>query len=248
MDDGQQYDRPSTTPEAVGELKVGEPWWRDLQPSLKQCGYTLRPRYRPGWFPSWKAAGATIVNRFQIIDAIRDADGLVVHSRKSIKGINRFLTSPDSKLSIDPKNHCAPLLDILHLPGQPEYIILVMKLLRSYGDPDFDTSGKCFTVDIKHYAKHLTRRPPKYSFIDFEIDATVPEYQNDRFRSLDPFRTDIYFLGNLIREDFLDYLLADGRVGFEFMRPLITDMVNIDPQKRPTMDEVVPRFERTRSG
>jgi hypothetical protein len=30
--------------------------------------------------------------------------------------------------------------------------------------------------------------------------------------------------------------------GFEFIQPLITDMVQDDPTKRPTMDEVVTRF------
>ena len=30
--------------------------------------------------------------------------------------------------------------------------------------------------------------------------------------------------------------------GFQFIQPLITDMVQEDPAKRPTMDEVVTRF------
>lgn len=30
------------------------------------------------------------------------------------------------------------------------------------------------------------------------------------------------------------------------MRPLIADMVQTDPSKRPTMDEVIERFETTR--
>jgi hypothetical protein len=35
---------------------------------------------------------------------------------------------------------------------------------------------------------------------------------------------------------------SEGRYGFEFMKPLVDDMVQEDPQKRPTMDEVVARF------
>jgi hypothetical protein len=34
--------------------------------------------------------------------------------------------------------------------------------------------------------------------------------------------------------------------GFEFMAPLVADMVQDDPLKRPTMDEVVSRFEDIR--
>jgi hypothetical protein len=35
--------------------------------------------------------------------------------------------------------------------------------------------------------------------------------------------------------------------GFEFMEPLVTDMVQNDPTKRPTMDEVVTRFTEIRA-
>ena len=34
--------------------------------------------------------------------------------------------------------------------------------------------------------------------------------------------------------------------GFEFMEPLVTDMVQNDSTKRPTMDEVVTRFSEIR--
>ena len=36
------------------ELSKGEKYWRDHYDWLLQCGYQLRPRYRPGWVPSWK--------------------------------------------------------------------------------------------------------------------------------------------------------------------------------------------------
>jgi hypothetical protein len=75
--------------------------------------------------------------------------------------------------------------------------------------------------DYKGKAKYKTRtqRPVKYYFIDFGLsrryepdvvpledpirggDKTVPEFQNsDEPRN--PFPTDVYYLGNLIREDF----------------------------------------------
>lgn len=34
--------------------------------------------------------------------------------------------------------------------------------------------------------------------------------------------------------------------GLDFVTPLVNDMVSVDPKKRPTMDEVVERFERIR--
>ena len=36
--------------------------------------------------------------------------------------------------------------------------------------------------------------------------------------------------------------------GFEFMAPLIADMVQEDPSKRPTMGEVTARFSEIRTG
>ncbi|KAJ6625325.1 kinase-like domain-containing protein [Mycena sp. CBHHK59/15] len=317
-------------------LRSFEVFWRDLSPWLQQCGYTLRPRFRPGWVPSWKRSGqigalaedAHCLHRSQIIDAVRLADGLPVVLKRISKEehpleeeISSFLSS--KPLGMDPKNHCLPMLDILQVPDNPDTQIFVMKLMRKYDEPRFDTLGEAvdffrqifeglqfmhkhlvahrdccsnnIMMDGQHLypegfhpqfqnhrldfedgtPKHITRTqaPPKYYFIDFGIsvkfepdeprtvipirgaDNTVPEFENGGdLGPLDPFATDVYFLGNLIREEFVDgqtdprFLLSDGRVGFDFMRPLVSDMVNVDPKKRPTMDEVVERFEKIVSG
>ncbi len=74
-----------------------------------------------------------------------------------------------------------------------------------------------------------TRRPCKYYWTDFGLsrrykaddnnpleipilgaDRTVPEFIEDESVPRNPFYTDVYYLGNLIREDFL-------RVGLTFM-------------------------------
>ncbi|KAG2135813.1 hypothetical protein DEU56DRAFT_737574 [Suillus clintonianus] len=112
--------------------------------------------------------------------------------------------------------------------------------------------------DFKGYAKHYTRtqRPVKYLYIDFGIsrrydpseakpteipifggDKRVPEFQNSN-EPRDPFPTDVWYLGRAIQQDFLL-----PRKGFEFMKELIDDMVQDDPAKRPSMDEVVSRYE-----
>jgi hypothetical protein len=77
--------------------------------------------------------------------------------------------------------------------------------------------------DFSDYAKHYTRtqRPPKYYFIDFGIsrrfspddksplaypilggDKSAPEFKKS-VDQCNPFPTDIYYLGNMIRQDFL---------------------------------------------
>ncbi|KAI0041739.1 hypothetical protein FA95DRAFT_1683028 [Auriscalpium vulgare] len=115
--------------------------------------------------------------------------------------------------------------------------------------------------NYKGKAKHYTRtqRPSKYYFIDFGLsrrydpaagppldeplqggDKTAPEHR-DQSNLCNPFFTDIYYLGNLIRERFLY-----KRLGFEFVEPLVADMIQEDPEKRPKIEEVVTRFAEIR--
>ncbi|KAI0073860.1 hypothetical protein K474DRAFT_1666066 [Panus rudis PR-1116 ss-1] len=118
------------------------------------------------------------------------------------------------------------------------------------------------TIDYKGRAKYYTRtaRPTKYYYIDFGLsrrynpkdgpprehpilggDKSVPEFQfapGEPVRPVDPFPTDVYYLGNMIREEYLK-----KKVGLQFMEELVRDMVQNDPFKRPTMDEVVKRFD-----
>ena len=42
--------RPGRQP---GDLGQDEEWWVERQEALERAGYMLRPRYRPGWTPSW---------------------------------------------------------------------------------------------------------------------------------------------------------------------------------------------------
>lgn len=51
------------------------------------------------------------------------------------------LSSP--LLSKDPRNHSVPIYDVLSIPGDDDYDILVMPLLRPFHNPRFDTIGEC---------------------------------------------------------------------------------------------------------
>ncbi|KAI0048894.1 hypothetical protein FA95DRAFT_1653412 [Auriscalpium vulgare] len=116
--------------------------------------------------------------------------------------------------------------------------------------------------NFKGKAKHYTRTHcrPRYYYIDFGLsrrydpvkgppldepleggDKSAPEHR-DQSKRCNPFFTDIYYLGNLIRETFIY-----KRLGFEFVEPLVADMVQDDPEKRPKIDEVVTRFADIRS-
>ena len=78
-----------------------------------------------------------------------------------------------------------------------------------------------FKRDAKYYSR--TRRPVKYYWIDFGLssrytgndeteplevpiwggDRTVPEFQGNDPTPRNPFPTDVYCLGNIIREEFI---------------------------------------------
>ncbi|KAG9318988.1 kinase-like domain-containing protein [Chiua virens] len=113
-------------------------------------------------------------------------------------------------------------------------------------------------MDYRGHAKHLTRtqRPPKYYLIDFGIsrrhdpldtnpreipiwggDKDVPEFQSSN-EPRNPFPTDVFYIGNAIRRDFLL-----KKWDFEFMKSLVADMIQPDPDKRPNIDEVVSQFD-----
>ncbi|KAH9947484.1 hypothetical protein B0H21DRAFT_807454 [Amylocystis lapponica] len=137
---------------------------------------------------------------------------------------------------------------------------IMMDPTEMYPNLYHPTASLC-TPDLKGIAKYFTRteRPTKYYIIDFGLsrafdptdrnpqvlpilggDKSVPEFQDkSRLREpQDPFPTDVYYLGNLVREDFLQTYH-----GLHFLDALVADMVQGDPTKRPLMDEVVSRFE-----
>ncbi|KAI0265921.1 kinase-like domain-containing protein [Gloeopeniophorella convolvens] len=113
--------------------------------------------------------------------------------------------------------------------------------------------------DFKGRAMRYTRTAtaPRYYLIDFGLsrqyasrdvmemplrggDKTAPEHQTPG-RQCNPFQTDIYYLGNLVHEEFIRKYL-----GFEFMEGLVERMTNEDPAKRPTIEEVLASFTRIR--
>ncbi|TFK92760.1 hypothetical protein K466DRAFT_562133, partial [Polyporus arcularius HHB13444] len=78
-----KYDDPESFP---GGLRGMEVYWAHRYEFLNSAGYQLRPRYRPGWVPSWQASkksrwdvedGVTLFVE-RIMDAVRTKDGTPV--------------------------------------------------------------------------------------------------------------------------------------------------------------------------
>ncbi|KAJ6625269.1 kinase-like domain-containing protein, partial [Mycena sp. CBHHK59/15] len=105
-----------------------------------------------------------------------------------------------------------------------------------------------------------TENPVKYYWIDFDLSGehdpstgpalVEPRYGGTRYvpefafldQMCNPFAVDIWCLGFMIQVYF-----TEKKQGFEFMKPLVANMVHQDPTKRPNMDEVVCRFSEIKA-
>ncbi|KAF8902984.1 hypothetical protein CPB85DRAFT_1320768 [Mucidula mucida] len=127
-----------------------EYFWVSHYTYLAENGYQLRPRYRPGWVPSWLGApGPLRLSTFEdwhlpipspiVIDAIRIEDGFAVALKRVPVATQelsalRFLSL--DPVTQSPLNHTVPLLQVLPVPGDSE-AITVMPKLREFMWPYF---------------------------------------------------------------------------------------------------------------
>ncbi|KAG6846750.1 hypothetical protein H0H93_012102, partial [Arthromyces matolae] len=108
-----------------------------------------------------------------------------------------------------------------------------------------------------------TRKPIRYFIIDFNLsmfcppqnaphlrhppwggDKSVPEFSLPGTPPCEVYAVDIYCMGNFIRKFFIEGVsYSKPKQGFDFMRELVNDMTNPNPLKRPSMTEVVSRFD-----
>ncbi|KAH9941292.1 kinase-like domain-containing protein [Epithele typhae] len=111
--------------------------------------------------------------------------------------------------------------------------------------PIFDKKSYDFRRKITRTTRTAAR--PKYCYIDFGISRRYPQncisprkppFQ-DSDKPHDPFPTDVYYLGELFRQHFI--LKSHG---FEILESLVADMIQTDPSRRPTMEEVAQHFSK----
>ncbi|KAF8902790.1 hypothetical protein CPB84DRAFT_1814851 [Gymnopilus junonius] len=296
---------PMTTPADVEGII--EDYWHGKEPWFKSRGYQLHPRYKKGWVPSWVTnppswqpptwnPPARGPYHAPVIDAIRIRDDKAVVLKRTFKHavngeetkLTAYFSSPS--LRYDFNNHCIPLLDVMDIPDDENFAIIVVPLLRPFNSPRFDTVGEC--VDLfqqifkglqfihhqqvahrdcsgwnlmmdgtdmfpegwhpirptrnREYTGHAKSDMMPQAIPMHGNDRTVPEFQSEDYQSrpLNPFPTDIYYLGNLIQTNFTEGGEYTGaKFCFDFMKPLVADMVQEDPAKRPTIDECVARLD-----
>ncbi|KAG8896484.1 hypothetical protein FRB99_008868 [Tulasnella sp. 403] len=127
-------------------FRDGELAWAERFEFLKSRGYLLRPRYSPGWQPTWEEDDVFQENADyhpphhpHVLDAVRESDRRTVTLKYASKDtpeieIGQYLMSSDD-IKNDPQNHCIPLLDVLRDDSDPEHVILVFPLLRPLHEP-----------------------------------------------------------------------------------------------------------------
>ncbi|KAG8957998.1 hypothetical protein FRC03_009554 [Tulasnella sp. 419] len=128
--------------------------WAQRHDFLLQHGYQLRPRYRPGWKPSWTTPAPVLKNedailqrsRGDIMDAKRLSDDSVVMMKPTPKNSSELLITSllsSGTLRDEPRNHSVPLLEVLDDPLDPNTALMIFPLLRRANEPEFASVADC---------------------------------------------------------------------------------------------------------
>ncbi|KIO23717.1 hypothetical protein M407DRAFT_77767 [Tulasnella calospora MUT 4182] len=154
----QSKESGTPAPEVQKDLHIDieRPWLSRFH-FLKEHGYLLRARYRPGWVPSWKdnpdvfklerEDGVNI--RVRLLDAQRISDGQFVMI-KEVKSSSKegliacYLSS--EKFKSDPRNHAVPVLDVLKDVVRSGTVLLVFPVLRHITDPPISSVSEALDL------------------------------------------------------------------------------------------------------
>ncbi|PBK74843.1 hypothetical protein ARMSODRAFT_985926 [Armillaria solidipes] len=157
-------------------LLHGEIFWNEYAAWLKECGYELRPRLRPGWIPSWTVTkkepyecedSSFGTRNYAFMDAKDASTGHVVAMKRINQqnypnelAIATFLTSEEK--SSDRRNHCVPILRILPVPNEEGPIIIFRTI----------SEGVQFFREILEFIHHNRVAHYDGGFTNHMMDAT----------------------------------------------------------------------------
>ncbi|KAJ7700228.1 hypothetical protein B0H14DRAFT_3034218 [Mycena olivaceomarginata] len=149
-----------------------------------------------------------------------------------------------------------------HLARANSIVMDAAPILREDPHPWNPHKTRDFSRNLRP-VRTRTQNPVKYYWIDFDLSdehdpskgpplvnpgyggiRNVPEF-SFKDKKCNPFAVDVWCLGFLVQVYFTkgsDFYETKKMLGFEFMDELVADMVQEDPAKRPSMDEVVRRF------
>ncbi|KAG5333229.1 hypothetical protein C0989_006026 [Termitomyces sp. Mn162] len=199
-------------------------------PEGSQTAFIVMPYLLETNYPSFQTIGEVVDYFRQIFEGLQ-----FMHENNVVHGdckTDNFMAGTVSLFNVPP--HPAQRLMRLDYQGQVSVSSSHTKRPVKYYLIDFDLSGFYRPEDVPHL-----RQPP------WGGDKSVPEFFLPNAPPCDPFAVDVYCMGNSIRQDYLDGrgTLRKAKKSFEFMRELVNDMTNSNPRKRPSMTDVVSRFE-----
>ncbi|OSX60548.1 hypothetical protein POSPLADRAFT_1047968 [Postia placenta MAD-698-R-SB12] len=213
-------ERRAEADELFGTLDDVEERWRDRQLYFERRGYMLRPRYRPGWVPSWRKNGQNPTFAEDAAVLPDDEDESISYM---VMPFLRLIDSPPFETPQDVVEFVDQILEglvFMHEQGVAHrdctYKNIMMDASAMY-PKGFHPVWETLLYDIKTAAPYLARGdvPVKYYYpyppLDAENrlvvgvagrDQEVPELSR-RKRPYDPFKGSI-FIGNLFRRYFHD--------------------------------------------
>ncbi|KAL5536291.1 hypothetical protein ACEPAF_112 [Sanghuangporus sanghuang] len=249
------------------DLNTGEKWWRDRYSFLMKYGYQLRPRFRPGWTPTWvrkKRDPLLCEDGYRnfhpkVIDAVRVSDGTKVAIKRIPRRcdelpILKYLASEE--MLRDPRNHAVPLLDVFS-EDDDAYIFIVMPLLINFSILPFTSVDE--VVDFMRqmleglsflHDNNVAHRD--CSTLNIMMDGTpvfprgfhpgkdcLDKNLPELYQDdpYDPFAVDIFLLGDVFKD-----VLVNQYDGLSFLAPLIDAMIQRDSKSRPTVRESLQLF------
>lgn len=88
------------------------------------------------------AANIYYLQHYQVIDARRREDGMVVAIKSCTNDSQEIEIAQYMTTARDPRNHCVRVLDVFPDPLDPDVTLLVMPYLRPCNDPAFVNVGE----------------------------------------------------------------------------------------------------------
>ncbi|KAF9005485.1 kinase-like domain-containing protein [Cyathus striatus] len=139
--------------------------------------------------------------------------------------------------------------DTLRLFRVPPHPVVPSRNFWATGQPKVVSTR--MEKSVRHYlldfglSQHHPPGTPRLQHSGYGGTHSVPEFQNNS-EPCDPFAVDVYCMGEFMRTRFRQGQKPRWVAfnGLEFIDELISDMMEDDPKKRPTMDVVVEQFSQ----
>jgi hypothetical protein len=145
----------------------------------------------------------TLLERRQmsaVMDAVRTQDNLPVMLKRVLTGEGPYELSIPHRFSspefvANPRNHCAPLLDVIGLEGRSSHKLMVFPLLRPFERHQFRTFGEFVALFIQLCEVIRIYLSPEVDGVKLVDSTGYPIYAREECSA--PVRANIHFGGRL---------------------------------------------------